>query len=327
MNCAFAPPYASPPSAGNAVSQARYNSFGSLHWQDGAAPSDFTFTGQRFDGFGLLDYNARYYDSAIGRFVSADTVVPDFGNPQALNRYSYVLNRPLQGDDPSGHQGPICPDQYCQGGQLDPWYPIRNLWYSTFGPDRPSQEITISETNIVLLSQTTVSLEVDEAVGAQVSFAKTNAFDLDSGEYRKMLSVSGDATLSTPEGPSASIAQLGGFARTSNMDNLLGPSDTFSAFIAADDFVQGGLTYQGSTATEDFWPELLSGEFSPAYEQWRKPVTDRKTLAPVTSHTAGFMLGLDAEPNGIEGGVSASPSLNYTVMYYRTFLYPWNQPK
>jgi RHS repeat-associated protein len=54
-----------------------------------------------------MDYNARYYDPGLGRFVSADTVMPEVGNPQVLNRYSYVLNRPLQGGDPTGHQGPV----------------------------------------------------------------------------------------------------------------------------------------------------------------------------------------------------------------------------
>jgi len=34
-------------------------------------------------------------------------VGPQPGNPQALNRYSYVLNRPLAGGDPTGHQGPV----------------------------------------------------------------------------------------------------------------------------------------------------------------------------------------------------------------------------
>jgi RHS repeat-associated protein len=34
------------------------------------------YTGQHLDGTGLLYYNARYYDPAIGRFISADTVVP-----------------------------------------------------------------------------------------------------------------------------------------------------------------------------------------------------------------------------------------------------------
>ncbi|MCP4252170.1 MAG: hypothetical protein GY775_01960, partial [Candidatus Scalindua sp.] len=39
----------------------------------------------------------------LGRFISADPIVPDPTNPQALNRYSYVLNNPLKYTDPSGH--------------------------------------------------------------------------------------------------------------------------------------------------------------------------------------------------------------------------------
>jgi hypothetical protein len=35
--------------------------------------------------------------------VSPDSIVPDPANPQSLNRYSYVLNRPLVLTDPSGH--------------------------------------------------------------------------------------------------------------------------------------------------------------------------------------------------------------------------------
>jgi hypothetical protein len=39
----------------------------------------------------------------LGRFISADTIVPGAGNPQALNRYSYSLSNPLKYTDPSGH--------------------------------------------------------------------------------------------------------------------------------------------------------------------------------------------------------------------------------
>jgi RHS repeat-associated protein len=67
-------------------------------------PTDRLFTGQRFDGtIGLYDYGARFYDPALGRFISADPIVPKPGNPQALNRYSYVYNNPLRYTDPSGH--------------------------------------------------------------------------------------------------------------------------------------------------------------------------------------------------------------------------------
>jgi hypothetical protein len=50
-----------------------------------------------------MDYGARMYAPGIGRFISADSIVPGAGNPQSLNRYSYVNNRPLNMVDPTGH--------------------------------------------------------------------------------------------------------------------------------------------------------------------------------------------------------------------------------
>jgi RHS repeat-associated protein len=62
------------------------------------------YTGQRWEaGIGLYDYNARYYDPVLGRFVQADTVVPSMAHSQDFNRYSYVSNNSLRFIDPSGH--------------------------------------------------------------------------------------------------------------------------------------------------------------------------------------------------------------------------------
>jgi RHS repeat-associated protein len=69
----------------------------------GVIPTDRLYTGQRQETFGLYDYRARHYDPALGRFVSADPLVPEPGNPQGLNRYAYVLNNLLRHTDPSGH--------------------------------------------------------------------------------------------------------------------------------------------------------------------------------------------------------------------------------
>jgi RHS repeat-associated protein len=67
-------------------------------------PTDYTFTGQRDEaGLGLMHYGARFYSPRLGRFVSADSILPDYDDPQALNRYAYVLNNPLLYTDPSGH--------------------------------------------------------------------------------------------------------------------------------------------------------------------------------------------------------------------------------
>ena len=47
--------------------------------------------------------NVRVYDSDIGRFLSADSIIQDPHDSQAYNRYSYVRNNPLKYTDPSGH--------------------------------------------------------------------------------------------------------------------------------------------------------------------------------------------------------------------------------
>ncbi len=77
-------------------------------WNNGAIPTDRRFTGQRNEaGLGLLYYGARYYDSGLGTFISPDSLIPDPGNPQDLNRYSYTRNNPLRYTDPTGHC-PLC---------------------------------------------------------------------------------------------------------------------------------------------------------------------------------------------------------------------------
>ena len=66
-------------------------------------PTDLGFTGQRSENFGLYDYHARFYSPALGRFISADTLVPNPASPGDFNRYAYVRNNPLRYVDPTGH--------------------------------------------------------------------------------------------------------------------------------------------------------------------------------------------------------------------------------
>ncbi|MBC7251751.1 MAG: hypothetical protein H5T62_15925 [Anaerolineae bacterium] len=91
--------------------------YGEVRWSEGTLPTDYTFTlrlcsgqaGQRVEaGLGLLDYRARFYDPVLGRFINADTLVPNPGNSQLLNRYSYAGNNPVLYNDPDGHCGPLC---------------------------------------------------------------------------------------------------------------------------------------------------------------------------------------------------------------------------
>ena len=47
--------------------------------------------------------NGRAYDYNLGRFLSVDPFIQEPGNSQSMNPYSYIMNNPLAGTDPSGY--------------------------------------------------------------------------------------------------------------------------------------------------------------------------------------------------------------------------------
>jgi RHS repeat-associated protein len=111
-------------SAGVLLTQQRYLPFGEERDLSGYSMSgvtDYTYTGQRSLGEGmggLMDYRARFYSPVLGRFVQPDTLIPNAQNPQAWNRFSYVANRPVNFNDPTGHFECNDPDG-CEGPNDD----------------------------------------------------------------------------------------------------------------------------------------------------------------------------------------------------------------
>jgi RHS repeat-associated protein len=84
--------------------EVRYRAFGATRFTSGTTPTSVRFTGQREEAaLGLYFYNARWYDPALGHFLSPDTVVPDPGNALDYHRYAYVRFNPLKYEDGSGH--------------------------------------------------------------------------------------------------------------------------------------------------------------------------------------------------------------------------------
>ena len=62
------------------------------------------YTGKERDAeSGLDNFEARYYGSSMGRFMSPDDFGGHLEDPQSLNKYSYVGNNPLSRTDPTGH--------------------------------------------------------------------------------------------------------------------------------------------------------------------------------------------------------------------------------
>ncbi len=94
-------------STGTVVEVSEYTPYGSFSPATGSlghSATSFGFTGQRHDSStGLYFYNSRYYDPTLGRFTQPNSIVPAPSDPQALNRYSYVRNNPINLTDPSGH--------------------------------------------------------------------------------------------------------------------------------------------------------------------------------------------------------------------------------
>jgi RHS repeat-associated protein len=85
-----------------------YDVFGALRGQTGDADTNWRFTGELQDltvGEAPYYLRARYYDPAIGRFLSQDPWPTNPMNPQTANLYVYGLNNPALYVDPFGYWG------------------------------------------------------------------------------------------------------------------------------------------------------------------------------------------------------------------------------
>jgi RHS repeat-associated protein len=100
--------------SGAVVERDSYDAFGKRRNANGTdntacsitSASTRGYTAQEMmDSVCLTNMNARLYDQTIGRFQSADSIVPDATDGQDFNRYSYVGNNPLDAIDPTGHGG------------------------------------------------------------------------------------------------------------------------------------------------------------------------------------------------------------------------------
>ena len=69
----------------------------------GTAQTGLGYTGEWGDaGLGRTYLRARWYDGYLNQFVSPDPIVPDYRNPQSVNRYAYVTGNPVSLIDPTG---------------------------------------------------------------------------------------------------------------------------------------------------------------------------------------------------------------------------------
>lgn len=87
----------------------------------GAAPDGPAYTGHVNDSDTSLIYmQARYYDPAIGMFLSTDPAPADPGNTFELERYGYANLNPYKYTDPDGRESSDCNSDNCHQKEARP---------------------------------------------------------------------------------------------------------------------------------------------------------------------------------------------------------------
>ncbi|GAA6152197.1 hypothetical protein NBRC116587_16160 [Pseudoteredinibacter isoporae] len=92
-------------SAGQVKVSYRSDVFGSISKQEGTSVNRQVFTGQEHDeNTGLIYFGARFYDPAIGRFMTQDTYLGESNTPPSLHRYLYAYSNPTVYIDLHGYK-------------------------------------------------------------------------------------------------------------------------------------------------------------------------------------------------------------------------------
>jgi RHS repeat-associated protein len=94
---------------GKVVEESIFYPYGQDRAKTGTFTSEYRFTGKELDDeTGLHYFEARYYDSLVGRFLSVDPLLVEKAEKmvtrsQDMSLYSYVSNNPIKFIDPTGY--------------------------------------------------------------------------------------------------------------------------------------------------------------------------------------------------------------------------------
>lgn len=191
-------PLAEADASGNIKATFDYRPYGSLAL--GTPPSGPGYTGHVEDPDANLVYmQARYYDSALGRFLSVDPKPPTTGNPFNFNRFAYVNDNPVNNIDPDGT---TCTKS--ESGAYDCHVDSNNGKFT----DKQIQQVNKSYTNAV----NKLNSHPDKTVTVTV---KGVSFKAKAGDVARGLASAMVVTSSASIGARAST-EGGGLAATSN---------------------------------------------------------------------------------------------------------------
>jgi len=236
--------------AGHKVEEISYYPYGKTRSDTGTFYLRNKFTSQEFDfETGLYNYRARLYDPETGRFITPDTIVPDPGNPQSLNRYSYVLNNPINHIDPTGHMEM---DFYIGGGgsgggfqnEFDSWYlstrqdslgpiqtgPTGNHSSSSGGGQSPPSQTTTAQT--ATISSTAQASFFGSQAGTSLTFSNytfNEPSSVDTMAQQQLVAGSGFGSLSRGDIVSAVVSGVDIYRTFAKASSLVTSKDLWLA--------------------------------------------------------------------------------------------------
>jgi hypothetical protein len=109
----------------------------------------------------------------VGRFISADSIVPSPSDPQDFNRYSYVGNNPLKYIDPTGHadwEGATFPPDF-----IETTYYLAPPSYIVFTPEQRAYIEEHCSTSLL----PTITLPDAERWGIRIDFTAGVLINID----------------------------------------------------------------------------------------------------------------------------------------------------
>jgi RHS repeat-associated protein len=301
-------------------------------------PTRYTYTGQYSyindeatdignDGFGLMFYNARWYDPALGRFAQADSIVP--GGVQGLDRYAYVSNNPLKYIDPSGHR----PVAGCGDEGKNDCYEDDAIIRSDNAAKLATLENDAAKRNCASGNKNYCSgwdnwawknipsafgvqggVNVQSGVGLEASYSveASITFNWRSGQIAGAYTTEPGVYFGTPTG--ASVFGYGGvhaMKGISNLKDLSGPDAYIEGSLESDTIAKVGLSVERSQSlVESGGPQYI----------------DPVSQMPQDTLEVNIGGGADVISNVVEGGITIGES-NSVVQSQIIDLYDWFEYK
>lgn len=187
---------------------------------------------EHLDEVELIHMNGRAFDYNLGRFLSVDPFIQFPQNSQSINGYSYLMNNPLAGTDPSGYLA-------------DNWQPMKGFESEGDRAKRQNAEIKSLEAKIA------ANGERKQSVGS----TNGNQQKPDLSRARNL-----DELLAMVEGEDYTIPEPPNLSMTLNGEELtelrLPDGSSFEVFSGVDEHVNNPL----STDKKDLGP-LPTGEY------------------------------------------------------------------